>query len=68
MNDHPFTKAEFPIHWAGMTKDGIFVCGACPNPELCLTETCTRADDEAWKVDRQKRDLAVANVRDWIVR
>lgn len=46
----PYTrKAEFPIHWAGMTKDGIFVCGACPNPELCLAERCTRASDESWE-------------------
>jgi hypothetical protein len=66
MNTDPFTKAEFPVHWAGVTKDGIFVCGACPHPEVCLAETCTRADADAWKVDQEKRNLAVAQIRDFI--
>jgi len=48
-DDTYFRKANFPIHWAGQTKDGIFVCGACPTPQECLDSNCSRADSDAWQ-------------------
>lgn len=50
----PYTrKAAFPIHWTGMTKPtenggNAFVCGACPDPDACLEDRCTRAGQEDW--------------------
>lgn len=44
-------KANFPIHWAGQSKPlkvggYAFVCGACPDPDACLEDRCTRAEHE----------------------
>lgn len=36
-----------PAGWCGMTKDGIWVCGACPHPEACrVAGICERAEPE----------------------
>ena len=54
-----FNAVRIPIYWAGIPKDGIFVCGACPDPAACKQATvCQRATPEAWAHDAQMRDEA----------